>query len=91
LGYLCDRPYYSDSMFESYTIQKILGQSATPEDVCAHLREGGFTHMLYDINYVSGEMSTFSEQEKDLFFAFKEKCLVLTNAEKERYYLYRLL
>jgi len=91
LGYLCDRPYYSDSMFESYTIQKILGQSPTPEDVCAYLKEGGFTHILYDINYVSGEMSTFSEQEKDLFFTFQEKCLVLTNAEKERYYLYRLL
>ncbi len=91
LGYLCDHPYYSDSMFESYTIQKILGQSAIPADVYAYLKEGGFTHVLYDINYVSGEMSTFSEQEKDLFFAFQKKYLELMNAEKERYYLYRLL
>lgn len=91
LGYLCDRPYYSDSMFESYTIQKILAQSSTPEEVYFSLKEGGFTHILYDINYVSGEMSTFSEQEKTLFFAFQKKCLELMNAEKERYHLYRLL
>jgi len=91
LGYLCDYPYYSDSMFESYSIQKILDQSATPADVYASLREGGFTHILYDINYVSGEMSTFSEQEKTLFFAFQKKCLELVSAEKERYYLYRLV
>ena len=91
LGYLCDRPYYSDSMFESYTIQKILAQSSTPEEVYVSLKEGGFTHILYDINYVSGEMSTFSEQEKGLFFAFQEKCLELMNVEMERYCLYRLL
>jgi hypothetical protein len=91
LGYLCDHPYYSDSMFESYTVQKILGQSAIPADVWAYLKEEGFTHVLYDINYVSGEMSSFSEEDRDLFFAFQEKYLELLNAEKERYYLYRLL
>lgn len=91
LGYLCDRPYYSDSMFESYTIQKILAHSSTPEEVYVSLKERGFTHILYDINYVSGEMSTFSEQEKTLFFAFQKKCLELVSAEREQYYLCRLL
>ena len=91
LGYLCDRSYYSDSMFESYTIQKILAQSSTPEGVYVSLKERGFTHILYDINYVSGDMSTFSEQEKTLFFAFQNKCLELVSAEKKQYYLYRLL
>jgi hypothetical protein len=91
LGYLCDHPYYSDSMFESYTIQKILDQSATPSDVYASLKQGGFTHILYDINHVSGEMTTFSKQERDLFLAFQKRYLELKNVEKGRYYLYRLL
>jgi hypothetical protein len=90
-GYLCDRPYYSDSMFESYTIQKILAQHATPTGVYDALRNKGFTHLLYDINYISGEMSTFSEQEKVLFLAFQKMYLELMNADKGRYYLYRLL
>jgi hypothetical protein len=90
-GYLCDRPYYSDSMFESYTIQKILAQSATPAEACVLLKERGFTHILYDINYVSGEMSTFSAEEKALFLALQEQHLELIRSEKERYYLYRLV
>ncbi len=91
LGYLCDRPYYSDSMFESYTIQKILAQSSTPAEVYVSLKERDFTHILYDINYVSGDMSTFSEQEKALFFVFQKRYLELIKTEKGRYYLYRLL
>jgi hypothetical protein len=90
-GYLCDRPYYSDSMFESYTIQKILAQSSTPEAVYVSLKERGFTHILYDINYISGEISTFSEQEKTLFFAFQKRYLELIKNEKGLYYLYCLV
>jgi hypothetical protein len=90
-GYLCDRPYYSDSMFESYTIQKILARSSTPAEVYVSLKDRGFTHILYDSNYVSGDMSTFSEQEKALFLAFQKQYLELIRTEKEQYYLYRLL
>lgn len=89
-GYLCDRPYYSDSMFESYTIQKILTRSETATDVYDSLRERGFTHILYDINYVFGNMSTFSAQEKSLFLTLQKDHLELIKADQERYYLYRL-
>ncbi len=90
LGYLCDRPYYSDSMFESYSIQKILGQSETPADVHDALKEGGFTHMVYDINYIVGEISSFSVRQKDLFSAFQNRYLKLIRTEKARYYLFKL-
>jgi hypothetical protein len=90
LGYLCDRPYYSDSMFESYTIEKILAHAATPADVYHALKERSFTHLLYDINYIWGHMSTLSAQEKDMFLAFQETYLVPMKTEKGRYYLYRL-
>lgn len=91
LGYLCDRPYYSDSMFESYTIQKVITQSQTALDLYDFLREKGFTHILYDINYIFGNMSTFSDVEKKIFLAFQEKHLKLLKSDKGRYYLYRLV
>ncbi len=90
LGYLCDRPYYSDSMFESYTIQKILSRSVTPQDVYVTLKKTGVTHILYDINYIIGKISTFSDQEKSLFLDFQKMYLKLIKKEKRRYYLFAL-
>jgi hypothetical protein len=75
-GYLYDRDYYSDSMFESYTIQKILSQSHNPEDVQRKLKEKRFTHILYDIRYVWGEYSSFSTEEKILFHKYEKECLL---------------
>ena len=88
-GFLLDRDYYSDSMFESYTIQKILTRSLSTEDVYAVLRDKGFTHMLYDLNYISGNLSTFSPEEKEKFFDFQKKYLTLQK-NKGPYYLFRL-
>jgi hypothetical protein len=90
-GYLCERQYYSDSIFESYTIQKLLAHSATRADVYHGLKERSFTHILYDINYISGHMSTFSDVEKEMFLAFQERYLKLLKSDKGRYYLYRLV
>jgi hypothetical protein len=88
-GFLCDRKYYSDSMFESYTIQKILSLSCSPKDVYMKLKERGFTHILYDKNYIDGALSTFSDREKHLFFTFQEEFLVLTKRDRA-YFLYYL-
>ena len=88
-GFLCDRDYYSDSMFESYTIQKILSHSTTPKAVSKELQERSFTHILYDINYIYGPLSTFSSEEKALFSSVQEKFLALVKADGP-FYLYRL-
>ena len=88
-GFLCDRNYYSDSLFESYTIQKILSLSRNPKDVYMKLKERGFTHILYDKNYIDGALSTFSDKEKHLFFAFQEEFLVLIKRDGV-YFLYHL-
>ena len=90
LGFLCDRNYYSDSMLESYTLQKILKQSQSSEDVFAFLNEKGFTHILYDIRYILGKYSTFSEKESALFLTFQNKFLKLIKSDKNIYYLYRI-
>ncbi len=89
-GYLCDRPYYSDSMFESYTIEKILAQSPTIKEVCFDLKKRGITHILYDINYVTGKFSTFSDEAKAKFLAFQEAHLELVKVEKGRYHLFKV-
>jgi len=91
LTYLFDRPFYSDSMFESYTIETILNNSKTPEDVHLTLKRKGFTHILYDINYVMGDAGTFSEENKALFMAFQNKYLMLEKSDKKRYFLYRFV
>ena len=74
--YLCRTECYSDSIFESYTIQKILSAAASPEDVLRELRGRGFTHMMYDSRYIFEERSLFTREEKDLFSRFQEKYLV---------------
>ena len=89
LGYLFNRPFYSDSMFESYTIETILNNSKTPDDVCTALKEKGFTHILYDISCVFGKIATLSEENKTLFLEFQKRHLNLVNSEKGRYFLYR--
>ena len=91
LAYLYKRPFYSDSMFESYTVETILNKAKTPEAVWLALKRKGFTHVLYDINYVLGDASTFSEEEKGLFIDFQNKYLTLVKNGRERYFLYRLL
>ncbi|MBI4632472.1 MAG: glycosyltransferase family 39 protein [Deltaproteobacteria bacterium] len=88
-GFLLDRDYYSDSMFESYTMQKILSRSRGAADVRRELQERGFTHILYDGNFVLGDLSVFSPQEKTLFLAFQKKYLALI-AQSGSSYLYRM-
>jgi hypothetical protein len=90
-GYLCDRPYYSDSVMESHTIEKILSGATTPEEVYEKLKNRGFTNILYDIRYVFGNRSPFSSRNRELFQAFQSRYLELIKTEKERYYLFGLV
>ena len=90
LGFLCNRAYFSDSLFESHTIQKILKHSVSPQQVYTGLKRKGFTHILYDIQYVFGESSPLPYQGKTLFHAFQKGFLDFVKCDKGRYFLYRL-
>lgn len=79
--YLCETECYSDSMFESYTIQKILSRSRSGEEVRTTLLSDGFTHLMYDGRYVFGDISTFTPREKELFAQFQEGFLVLVHED----------
>lgn len=87
--FLCNRECYSDYMFEHYTLQKVLAGSATPEEVYRKIKGMGFTHVMYDVNYITGEKSMLSPEEKALFTAFQGKYLTLVKNDRS-YYLYRM-
>lgn len=89
LGFLCEHDFYSDSMFESYTMQKILSRSSTPDAVQRELKERGFTHIMYDENHIYGGISTFSPEEKSRFSAFQKERLSLVK-NSGPFYLYRI-
>jgi hypothetical protein len=73
--FFCERDCYSDSMFETHTIGKILRQFSTPEDIAAALKKGGFTHLMVDIRYLAGPMSPLSTKEQERFARFRNQCL----------------
>jgi hypothetical protein len=87
--FLCEKECYSDSMFESYTIQKLLSQASAPAEVFSALTGKNFTHILFDINYIYGHLSTFTPTEQALFQAFTFEHLELVKADRS-YYLYRI-
>lgn len=49
--YNIERPYFSDYMFEDYTIRQFVEEARTAADVRARAREAGITHLLvrYDV------------------------------------------
>lgn len=87
--FLCDRECYSDSIIEIYTLQKILQESATPEDVLNDFKVRGFTHLLYDSKYLLGDTSFLTEEQKRLFYAFRDRYLT-PEKEMSFFHLFRL-
>ena len=55
------------------------------------LKQKEFTHILYDMRYVFGNLSPFTAHEKNLLEAFQNKYLKLIKTEDRRYYLYQLI
>jgi Dolichyl-phosphate-mannose-protein mannosyltransferase len=87
--YLCDRSCYADTMFEDYTLKKILSSSATPDAVYERLKGMGFTHIMYDSLFVTGGKSTLSPEQLALFTAFRDKYLTVQKIQRT-WYLYRI-
>jgi hypothetical protein len=71
--FLCKGDCYSDSMFEAHTLQKILRQSSSPEQIHSRLTSEGFTHLLYDEMYLLGNLSPLTPEEINLFVSFRGK------------------
>lgn len=90
LGFLCERPFYSDSILESHTLEQVLSQSADPDQVRLALAQKGFTHIMVDHHFVLGSSSPLSPAHQALFAAFERRHLALLAALQERYFLFAL-
>ncbi|MCH7650884.1 MAG: hypothetical protein IIA63_06965, partial [Nitrospinae bacterium] len=55
LGYLAERPFHSDSVFEAHTLQAMLARDASPEGLRRQLKNLGITHLMFDRTFVFGK------------------------------------
>lgn len=90
LGFLCDWDCYSDSMYEHYTLKKILAASSSTEEVRQKIKSMGFTHIMYDEVFVTGEKSILTPEETALLLEFQQKHLQSLKSDLT-YGLYRVL
>ena len=77
LGYLMDRPFFSDTFFEAHTLAQIIDQGVYAADILNRLKARGITHVLFNYNYVFGKDSVLTKGERAIF-----KNLLIQNGEK---------
>ncbi len=90
LGYLAERPFYSDSIFEAHTLQKILQAKLSDAAIRDSLRELGVTHIMFDARYMWGRDAAFPPEHQQALKRFLKKRGELL-ARKNVYSLYRFV
>ncbi|MZG30781.1 MAG: hypothetical protein F3741_08250 [Nitrospinae bacterium] len=90
LGYLMDRPFFSDTFFEAHTLRKIIDEEVYAENIIIRLKSMGITHILFNHNFVFGKNSAFSTGEKGILknFLAKHAQRILV---KNEFFLYRFM
>lgn len=90
LGYLMDRPFFSDTFFEDHTLKEIIDEEVYAGDIINRLKSMGITHILFNHQYVFGKQSTFSPGEKGILknFLSRHAQLILV---KNEFFLYRFV
>jgi hypothetical protein len=90
LGYLAERPFHSDSVFEAHTLQTLLAQDASPGGLRRQLQSLGISHLMLDRNYVFGREAAFPPDHQVALNRFLKNH---TQALKQmdRFFLYRLV
>ncbi len=69
-GYLMDRPFFSDTFNEAYTLTDIIDKGVYAEDILNRLKIRGITHVLFNFDYVFGKDSALTLGEKAIFKNF---------------------
>jgi hypothetical protein len=73
--FLCEQDCFSDSMFETHTIGKIIRASSSPEEIGSALKKRGFTHLMYDERYLVGAFTPLSPEEQTQFSHYQQRFL----------------
>ncbi len=90
LGYLAERSFHSDSVFEAHTLQTLLARDASPNGIRRQLKSLGVTHLMLDRNYVFGKNAAlFAEHQTALNRFLDNRAQVLK--QMDHFFLYRLV
>jgi hypothetical protein len=69
--YYLERDYFADSVFEDYTLTKIVKSSKTPVEIKDKIRAMGITHLLYRRTILLGAKTIpFNKEEAERFIKF---------------------
>jgi hypothetical protein len=89
-GFLMDKPFFSDSVFENHTLKEIIDEEVYAGDIINRLKSMGITHILFNHKFVFGKNSAFSPGEKGILKNFlsrhAQRILV-----KNEFFLYRFV
>jgi hypothetical protein len=90
LGYLAERSFHSDSVFEAHTLQTLLSQDASPDGLRRQLKSLGISHLMFDRNYMFGKKAAFSPDHQSALNRFlKTRARLLE--QTDNFFLYRLV
>jgi hypothetical protein len=89
-GFLMNRPFFSDSVFEAHTLTKIIDEEVYAEAIIEKLKSMGITHIMFNYHFVLGEDSALNTGEKGIF-----KNFLIRHGEqvfrKNEFFLYRFV
>ena len=90
LGFLMDKPFFSDSVFEDHTLKKIIDEEVYAGDIINKLKSMGITHILFNHQFTFGKNSALSPGERGILKNFlslhAQRILV-----KNEFFLYRFM
>ena len=89
-GFLMDKPFFSNSVFEEHTLKEIIDEEVYAVDIIKRLKSMGITHMLFNHHFVFGKYATFSPGEKGIlknFLSLHAQRILLKN----EFFLYRFV
>ncbi len=90
LGYLAERSFHSDSVFEAHTLQTLLARDASQKGISRQLQSLGISHLMLDRNYVFGRRAAFPlEHQAALKRFLKNRAQLLK--QMDSFFLYRLV
>jgi hypothetical protein len=90
LGYLAERPFHSDSVFEAHTLQAMLARDPSPDGLRRQLQSLGITHLMFDRKYVFGKESAFPPAHQTVLNGFlKNRARLLK--QKDNFFLVQLV
>ena len=89
-GFLMDKPFFSDSIFEAHTLTKIIDEEVYAKAIIVRLKSMGITHILFNHKFVLGEGSALTVGERAILKNFlnlhAQRVLV-----KNEFFLYRFM